>query len=155
MPARAATVQPGHPLGEARGLMDGADKAKRVATENELPWLFPKINEGPPRQVFRRLSTHTNCAPCVKMRSVFASQSSVPSSSAKTLQRSVLLIEEYAALSVAIQSALTKFAPQHRFHAVSSLADARLFARDKKRELTILYSAPPLQGAIAFFGEMK
>jgi DNA-binding response OmpR family regulator len=79
----------------------------------------------------------------------------VPSSSAKTLQRSVLLIEEYAALSVAIQSALTKFAPQHRFHAVSSLAEAREFALEHKPELIILDFDPPLPGAIAFFGEMK
>jgi DNA-binding response OmpR family regulator len=82
-------------------------------------------------------------------------QASVPLSSTKTAQPSVLLIEEYDALSVAIQSALTKFAPQHRFQAVSSLPEARQVALEHKPELIILDFDPPLPGAIAFFGEMK
>ena len=77
------------------------------------------------------------------------------SSSTKTAKRNVLLIEEYDALSVAIESALTKFAPQHQSHAVSSLAEARRFALEHKPELIILDFDPPLPGAIAFFGEMK
>jgi DNA-binding response OmpR family regulator len=77
------------------------------------------------------------------------------SSSTKTAKRNVLLIEEYDALSVAIESALTKFAPQHQSHAVPSLAEARRFALEHKPELIILDFDPPLPGAIAFFGEMK
>jgi DNA-binding response OmpR family regulator len=79
----------------------------------------------------------------------------VLSSSTKTAKRNVLLIEEYDALSVAIESALTKFAPQHQSHAVPSLAEARRFALEHKPELIILDFDPPLPGAIAFFGEMK
>jgi DNA-binding NtrC family response regulator len=79
----------------------------------------------------------------------------VPSSPVKTAERNVLLIEEYDALSVAIQSALTKFAPHHRFHAVRSLAEARQAALERKPELIILDFDPPHPGAIAFFGEMR
>jgi DNA-binding response OmpR family regulator len=79
----------------------------------------------------------------------------VPSSPVKTAERNVLLIEEYDALSVAIQSALTKFAPHHRFHAVRSLAEARRAALELKPELIILDFDPPHPGAIAFFGEMR
>ena len=82
-------------------------------------------------------------------------QAPVLSSSTKTAKRNVLLIEEYDALSVAIESALTKFAPQHQSHAVPSLAEARRFALEHKPELIILDFDPPLPGAIAFFGEMK
>ncbi len=79
----------------------------------------------------------------------------MPSSSTKIAKHNVLLIEEYDALSIAIESALTKFAPQHQFHAVASLAEARRFALEHKPELIILDFDPPLPGAIAFFGEMK
>ena len=79
----------------------------------------------------------------------------MPSLSTKTAKGNVLLIEEYDALSVAIESALTKFAPQHQFHAVPSLAEARRFALQDKPELIILDFDPPLPGAIAFFSEMK
>lgn len=77
------------------------------------------------------------------------------SSSTKTAEHNVLLVEEYDPLSVAIEAALTKFAPQHSFHAVPSLAEARRFALEHKPELIILDFDPPLPGAIAFFGEMK
>jgi DNA-binding response OmpR family regulator len=79
----------------------------------------------------------------------------VLSSSTKTAKNNVLLIEEYDPLSVAIEAALTKFAPQHCFHAVPSLAEARRFALEHKPELIILDFDPPLSGAIAFLGEMK
>jgi len=79
----------------------------------------------------------------------------VPSSPVTTAQHNVLLIEEYDALSVAIQSALTKFAPRHRVHAVRSLTEARLAALEQKPELIVLDFDPPHSGAIAFFGEMR
>ena len=79
----------------------------------------------------------------------------MPSSPFKTAERNVLLIEEYDALSVAIQSALTKFAPHHRFHAVRSLAEARRAALEQKPDLIILDFDPPYPGAITFFGEMR
>jgi DNA-binding response OmpR family regulator len=79
----------------------------------------------------------------------------VPPSPVTPTQRNVLLIEEYDALSVAIQSALKKFAPLHRFHAVRSLAEARRAALEQKPELIILDFDPPHPGAIAFFGEIR
>lgn len=79
----------------------------------------------------------------------------MPPSPVTTAERSVLLIEEYDALSVAIQSALTKFAPQHRSHAVESLDEARTVALEQKPELIILDFDPPHSGAIAFFEEMR
>jgi DNA-binding response OmpR family regulator len=79
----------------------------------------------------------------------------VPSSPVTTAQHNVLLIEEYDALSVAIQSALKKFAPHHRFHAVRSLPEARRAALEQKPELIILDFDPPHPGAITFFGEMR
>ena len=79
----------------------------------------------------------------------------MPSSPVTTAQHNVLLIEEYDALSVAIQSALTKFAPHHRVHAVRSLAEARRVALEQRPELIILDFDPPHSGAIAFFGEMR
>src|SRR5207302_843218 len=82
-------------------------------------------------------------------------QAPVPSSPVKTAERNVLLIEEYDSLSVAIKSALTKFAPHHRFHAVRSLAEARPAALEQNPELIILDFDPPHPGAIAFFGEMR
>src|SRR4029077_18526250 len=53
------------------------------------------------------------------------------------------------------QSALKKFAPHHRFHAVRSLAEARRAALEQKPELIILDFDPPHAGAIAFFDEMR
>ena len=79
----------------------------------------------------------------------------MPPSPVTPAQRNVLLIEEYDALSVAIQSALKKFAPQHRLHAVRSLAEARRAALEQKPELIILDFDPPHPGAIAFFGEIR
>jgi hypothetical protein len=63
-------------------------------------------------------------------------------------------VEEYDALSVAIQSALTKFAPHHRFYAVRSLAAARRAALEQNPNSSFSTSTPH-PGAIAFFGEMR
>jgi DNA-binding response OmpR family regulator len=79
----------------------------------------------------------------------------VPPSPVTTAQHNILLIEEYDALSVAIQSALKKFAPQHGFYAVRSLAEARRAALEQKPELIILDFDPPHSGAIGFFGEIR
>ncbi|PYI74682.1 MAG: hypothetical protein DMF04_12270, partial [Verrucomicrobia bacterium] len=79
----------------------------------------------------------------------------MPPSPVTTAQNKVLLIEEYDALSVAIQAALTKFAPHHRCHASQSLAEARRTALENKPDLIILDFDPPHPGAIAFFAEMR
>lgn len=72
-----------------------------------------------------------------------------------TTGRSLLLVEEYDALAVAIRSALQKFAPQHRAHVVGTLADAKRVASVEKPELIIVDYDPPQSGAIAFFQEMR
>jgi DNA-binding NtrC family response regulator len=71
------------------------------------------------------------------------------------IERSILLIEEYDALSVAIESALKKFAPYHRTHVARSLAKARTVAHAEKPELIILDFDPPHPGAIGFFEEIQ
>ncbi|HEY2101652.1 MAG TPA: response regulator [Chthoniobacterales bacterium] len=71
------------------------------------------------------------------------------------IERSILLIEEYDALSVAIESALKKFAPQHRTHVARSLAEARTVAHAQKPELIILDFDPPHSNAIGFFEEIQ
>ncbi|PYJ42569.1 MAG: hypothetical protein DME86_05085 [Verrucomicrobia bacterium] len=71
------------------------------------------------------------------------------------IERNVLLVEEYAALAIAIESALKKFAPQHHTHIATSLAEARSIALERKPELIILDFDPPHPGAIAFFEELQ
>ena len=71
------------------------------------------------------------------------------------IERSVLLVEEYPALAIAIESALKKFGPQHRTHIATSLAEARAIALERKPELIILDFDPPHPGAIAFFEELQ
>ncbi|MDQ2867017.1 MAG: response regulator [Verrucomicrobiota bacterium] len=79
----------------------------------------------------------------------------MPSPSITTTGRSVLLVEEYDALAVAIRSALQKFAPHHRAHVVCTLADAKRVASTEQPELIIVDYDPPQSGAIAFFQEMR
>ncbi len=74
---------------------------------------------------------------------------------AKTAEHSVLLIEEYDALAVAIESALKKFAPQHRVHVARTLPEARTTALAHGPGLIILDFDPPHPGALAFFDQMK
>lgn len=70
-------------------------------------------------------------------------------------ERKILLIEDYDALALAIESALKKFAPQHRVEVVSSLAAARAAARENRFELIILDFDPPHPSAITFFQELR
>ena len=75
--------------------------------------------------------------------------------SATTAEHSLLLIEEYDALAVAIESALKKFAPRHRVHVARSLAEARAIALAHSPGLIILDFDPPHPGALAFFEQMR
>lgn len=68
---------------------------------------------------------------------------------------SVLLVEEYDALAVAIESALKKFAPRHRVHVARSLAEARTLAVAHNPGLIILDFDPPHPGALSFFEQMR
>jgi DNA-binding response OmpR family regulator len=68
---------------------------------------------------------------------------------------SVLLVEEYDALSAAITSALKKFAPRHRIHVVESLAEAQKKAGDLQPQLIIADFDPPLSDAVNFVSRMS
>jgi DNA-binding response OmpR family regulator len=63
---------------------------------------------------------------------------------------SVLLVEEYDALSAAITSALKKFAPRHRTCAVESLAQAEAAAAETEPQLFIVDFDPPRADALEF-----
>jgi DNA-binding response OmpR family regulator len=75
--------------------------------------------------------------------------------SATTAEHSILLVEEYDALAVAIESALKKFAPRHRVHVARSLTEARTLALAHGPGLIILDFDPPHPGALAFFEQMR
>ncbi len=74
---------------------------------------------------------------------------------ATTAEHSVLLVEEYDALAVAIESALKKFAPQHRVHVARSLPEARTIALAHSPGLILLDFDPPHPAALAFFEQMR
>jgi DNA-binding response OmpR family regulator len=63
---------------------------------------------------------------------------------------SVLLVEEYDALTAAITSALKKFAPRHRVRAVESLAEAEATVVEARPQLLIVDFDPPRSDAIEF-----
>jgi DNA-binding response OmpR family regulator len=63
---------------------------------------------------------------------------------------SVLLVEEYDALTAAITSALKKFAPRHRVRAVESLAEAEASVVETRPQLLIVDFDPPRQDTIEF-----
>lgn len=68
---------------------------------------------------------------------------------------SVLLIEEYEALAMALTSALKKFAPQHRTRVVQSLSDAESAAVEIGPQLFILDFDPPHSNTIDFLNRMR
>lgn len=69
--------------------------------------------------------------------------------------RSILLVEEYDALAVAIGSALKKFAPAHRTHVVARLAAAEKSVAELDPELLVLDFDPPQAGAVDFFNRLR
>jgi CheY-like chemotaxis protein len=84
--------------------------------------------------------------------SAFSLATAVPASheSPAGTASSVLLVEEYDALSAAITSALKKFAPRHRTHAVESLAQAEAAAAETEPQLFIVDFDPPRSDAVEF-----
>ncbi|MEP6685829.1 MAG: response regulator, partial [Verrucomicrobiota bacterium] len=70
-------------------------------------------------------------------------------------ENSVLLVEDYDALAVAIGSALKKFAPDHAAQIARSLAEAETLAAETQPSLFILDFDPPHAGGIAFFSKIK
>ena len=68
---------------------------------------------------------------------------------------SVLLVEDYDALAAAITSALKKFAPRHRTHAVESLAEAEAIAAETKPQLFIVDCDPPRSDAVEFLARIS
>ena len=77
-----------------------------------------------------------------------------PPSSAGT-DRSILLVEEYRALAIAIGSALKKFAPTHQTRVVPTLTAAEAAVAELRPELLIVDIDPPQAHAVDFFGRMK
>lgn len=73
----------------------------------------------------------------------------------ESVPRSILLVEEYNALRVAISSALRKFAPLHGVHVACSFADAETVAAAMRPELFVLDLDPPPTGEIEFFIKLK
>jgi len=81
--------------------------------------------------------------------------SSQQTSAGTTLQPSVLLLEEYDALAVAIGSALKKFAPQHATKRVRSLADAEKMAKKFEPDLFIIDFDPAYSGLTEFLQKVR
>jgi DNA-binding response OmpR family regulator len=78
----------------------------------------------------------------------------IPTPAGTTLQSSVLLLEEYDALAVAIGSALKKFAPGHPVSVARSLAEAETLAGQTCPALFVVDVDPPWPGLIDFVGKM-
>ena len=82
--------------------------------------------------------------------------SSLPSPPAGTApHRSVLLIEEYDALAVAIASALKKFAPRHATDVARSLGEARVLAAKSAPDLFVIDFDPYYPNLTEFLHEMQ
>ncbi len=69
--------------------------------------------------------------------------------------RSILLVEDYRALAIALESALRKFAPTHQTHVAPTLAAAEAAVAELRPELLIVDIDPPQAHAVDFFGRMK
>jgi len=78
-----------------------------------------------------------------------------PQSSGTASHRNVLLLEEYDALAVAIGSALTKFAPQHKVSVARSLGEAEELAAKSDPELFVIDVDPPWLGLTEFLEKMR
>lgn len=70
-------------------------------------------------------------------------------------QSSVLLLEGYDALAIAIGSALKKFAPRHALVVAPSLAEARLLVEKSRPDLFIIDFDPPYADLTEFLHEMQ
>ena len=68
---------------------------------------------------------------------------------------SIVLVEEYGALAVAIGSALKKFAPGFATRTVCSLAEAEGAVAELRPDLLVLDYDPPQPGALEFFTRTK
>lgn len=68
---------------------------------------------------------------------------------------SIVLVEEYGALAVAIGSALKKFAPGFATRTVRSLDDAESAMATAKPDLLVIDFDPPHPGALEFFARLK
>jgi DNA-binding response OmpR family regulator len=81
--------------------------------------------------------------------------SNAKSSSGNTAKPAILLLEEYAALGVAIKSALKKFAPSHTTHVARSLKEAETLARKIEPELFLIDVDPPWPKLTQLLGQMR
>jgi DNA-binding response OmpR family regulator len=74
---------------------------------------------------------------------------------AETTRPSVILLEEYDALSAALTAALKKFAPEHAVFLAKSLRDAESLARKHPPELFVMDADPPWPGITDFLDKMR
>ena len=70
-------------------------------------------------------------------------------------RRSILLLEEYDALSAAIGAALRKFAPEHDLAIAKTLRDAEIFAGKNAPELFVIDADPPWAGITNFLEKLR
>ncbi|MDQ6808849.1 MAG: response regulator, partial [Verrucomicrobiota bacterium] len=70
-------------------------------------------------------------------------------------EASILLVEEYDALAIAIGSALRKFAPHHARRVAASLPEAQAIAEADTPELVVIDLDPPQTGLVAFLEQLK
>lgn len=81
--------------------------------------------------------------------------SNAKSSPGNPAQPAILLLEEYAALAVAIKSALKKFAPSHTTHVARSLKEAETIAGKAGPELFLIDVDPPWPKLTQLLGKMS
>jgi DNA-binding response OmpR family regulator len=79
----------------------------------------------------------------------------LPTSAASLSKRSIVLIEEYDALSAAIGAALRKFAPEHAISVASSLNEAEALATKSHPELFVIDADPPWAGVTDFLEKLR
>src|SRR5438477_3036615 len=92
---------------------------------------------------------------CSRVREVAIVPPASHSSSGTTSQGSVLLVEEYDALAVAISSALRKFAPGHAVHIARSLKEAKALAEEINPSLLVIDFDPPFSGLSSFLQKLQ
>ena len=81
--------------------------------------------------------------------------SNSPKSAPEDRPRNLVLVEEYAALAIAIKSALRKFAPFHSVKVASDFDVAAKLAEELGPELFVIDLDPPPPGAIAFLLKLQ
>jgi DNA-binding response OmpR family regulator len=103
-----------------------------------------------------QLAAHCFDTPCVSSILAPSTLINVPASPQSSgTAGSIVLVEEYGALAVAIGSALKKFAPGFSTQTVRSLVDAESAIAAAKPDLMVVDFDPPTPGALEFFTRLR